>query len=121
MDATAGAAAAGQIISILPATTARSCPCRSAPGGIFFPLLVLGGFAGGLFAAIAVQFLGLDPVYFNNFVILGMAGYFAAIVRAPLTGIILIFEMTGSFSYLLSLSVVTIVAYIVATFLKSKT
>ena len=96
------------------------CFGSGAPGGIFFPLLVLGGFAGGEFAAAGVQFFGMDPVYVNNFVILGMAGYFAAIVRAPLTGIILIFEMTGSFSYLLSLSVVTIVAYIVATFLKSK-
>ena len=76
--------------------------------------------AGGLFAAIGVQFLGLDPIYINNFVILGMAGYFAAIVRAPLTGIILIFEMTGTYSYMLSLSVVTIVAYIVATLMKSK-
>lgn len=91
-----------------------------APGGIFFPLLVLGGFIGGTFATIGVQYLGLDAVYINNFVLLAMAGYFAAIVRAPLTGIILIFEMTGSLSQMLSLSIVSIVAYIVATLLKSK-
>lgn len=112
----------GTILFVLIGRFVFSAVCfgSGAPGGIFFPLLVLGGFAGGLFAAIGVQFLGLDPVYINNFVILGMAGYFAAIVRAPLTGIILIFEMTGTYSYLLSLSVVTIVAYIVATLLKSK-
>lgn len=112
----------GTILFVLAGRFIFSAVCfgSGAPGGIFFPLLVLGGFAGGLFAAIGVQFLGLDPIYMNNFVILGMAGYFSAIVRAPLTGIILIFEMTGTYSYLLSLSVVTIVAYIVATFLKSK-
>ena len=112
----------GTILFVLIGRFIFSAVCfgSGAPGGIFFPLLVLGGFAGGLFAAIGVQFLGLDPVYINNFVILGMAGYFSAIVRAPLTGIILIFEMTGTYSYLLSLSVVTIVAYIVATLLKSK-
>ena len=112
----------GTIIFVLIGRFIFSAVCfgSGAPGGIFFPLLVLGGFAGGLFGAIGVQFLGLDPIYMNNFVILGMAGYFAAIVRAPLTGIILIFEMTGTYSYLLSLSVVTIVAYIVATLLKSK-
>ena len=49
-----------------------------------------------------------------------MAGYFTAIVRAPLTGIILIFEMTGSVQQLLSLSVVSIVAYVAATLLRSK-
>ena len=57
--------------------------------------------------------------YINNFVLLAMAGYFTAIVRAPLTGIILIFEMTGSVSQMLSLSIISIVAYIVATLLKS--
>lgn len=111
----------GTILFVLIARFVFSAVCfgSGAPGGIFFPLLVLGGFAGGLFGAIGVEFLGLDPIYMNNFVILGMAGYFAAIVRAPLTGIILIFEMTGTYSYLLSLAVVTIVAYIVATLMKS--
>ena len=91
-----------------------------APGGIFFPLLVIGGYIGGAFATISVQYFGLNPMYINNFVLLAMAGYFAAIVRAPLTGIILIFEMTGSLSQMLSLSVVSIVAYVVAILMKSK-
>lgn len=91
-----------------------------APGGIFFPLLVLGAFIGGIFGMVGVQFFGMDPDFINNFVLLAMAGYFTAIVRAPLTGIILIFEMTGSVSQMLSLSVISIVAYIVATLLKSK-
>ena len=46
-------------------------------------------------------------------IILGMAGYFSAIVRAPITGIILISEMTGSFSHLLTLSMVSLAAYLV--------
>ena len=91
-----------------------------ALGGIFFPLLVIGGYIGGAFATISVQYFGLNPMYINNFVLLAMAGYFAAIVRAPLTGIILIFEMTGSLSQMLSLSVVSIVAYVVAILMKSK-
>lgn len=51
---------------------------------------------------------------------LSMAGYFTAIVRAPITGVILITEMTGSFSNLLSLTLVSIVAYIVADLLNSE-
>ncbi|MDO4485091.1 MAG: ClC family H(+)/Cl(-) exchange transporter [Bacillota bacterium] len=91
-----------------------------APGGIFFPLLVLGGFIGGAFAAACSDFFGLDPIYINNFVLLAMAGYFSAIVRAPLTGIVLIFEMTGNLNHMLSLSIVSIVAYIVASLMKSR-
>jgi len=91
-----------------------------APGGFFFPLLVLSGLVGGAFAAAGIQYWGLDPMYANNFVLLAMAGGFAAIMRAPLTGIILIFEMTGSFSQLMSLAVVSLTAYIVAELLKSR-
>jgi NhaP-type Na+/H+ and K+/H+ antiporter len=49
-----------------------------------------------------------------------MTGYFTAIVRAPVTGVILLVEMTGSFTHLLSLTVVSIIAYVVADLLKSK-
>lgn len=90
-----------------------------APGGIFFPLLVLGSYIGGAFGGAAVQYAGLDAALVQNFIILAMAGYFTAIVRAPITGIILIFEMTGSFHQMLSLSVVSVTAYIVANLLHS--
>ena len=86
-----------------------------APGGIFFPLLVLGALIGGAYGTFAVQFLGLDAHYLNNLIMCARAGYFTAIVRAPITGIILIFEMTGSVSQMLSLSLVSIVAFLVAT------
>lgn len=90
-----------------------------APGGIFFPLLIIGGTFGAVFGYIAINYIGISPELFNNFIILSMAGYFTAIVRAPITGIILITEMTGSFSHLLSLTIVSITAYIVADLLKS--
>ncbi len=91
-----------------------------APGGIFFPLLVLGAMIGTIFASAGVEYFGMDAQYVSNFIILSMAGYFTAIVRAPMTGIILIFEMTGSLSQMLSLSIVSIVAYVTATLLKSE-
>ena len=49
----------------------------------------------------------------------GFSG-FTAIVRAPLTGIILLFEMSGSISQMLSLSIVSVTAYIVATLMRSE-
>ena len=96
------------------------CFGSGAPGGIFFPLLVLGAFLGGIFGMVGTTCFGMSPEYINNFVLLAMAGYFTAIVRAPITGIILIFEMTGSLNQMLSLAVVSIVAYVVASLLKSE-
>ena len=89
-----------------------------APGGIFLPLLVLGSISGGLFTEAISPLCGFEEHYIGNFVILGMAGYFSAIVRAPITGIILISEMTGSFNNLLALSIVSLVAYMTAELLK---
>ncbi len=90
------------------------------PGGIFFPLLVLGAALGAVFAIIAIHTLNLPEIWFSNFVILSMAGAFTAIVRAPMTGILLLVEMTDSFSHLLPLALVSVVAYVVADLLHSE-
>lgn len=90
------------------------------PGGIFLPLLVIGGVTGGLFATGAGSLMGLSEIYIVNFVIYGMVGYFAAIVRSPITGVILITEMTGDFSNFLSLCIVALVAYVMADLLNGR-
>lgn len=90
------------------------------PGGIFFPLLVLGALTGSLFGNIFTQYFGIDEQFIQNFIILAMAGYFTAIVRAPITGSILITEMTGSFSHLLSLALISLISYTVAEFFRSE-
>ena len=90
-----------------------------APGGIFFPLLVLGATLGGFFGNVSSTFFGVGSDLYYNFVVFSMVGYFTAIVRAPITGIILITEMTGSFSNMLPLTLIAIISYIVADRLKS--
>ncbi len=82
-------------------------------GGIFFPLLVLGALFGGLIGKIAI-FFGVPDTYFMNFVLFGTAAFFAAIVRAPITGIVLVAEMSGSLQILLPIIVCSFIAYEVA-------
>ncbi len=90
-----------------------------APGGIFFPLLVLGAYIGGAYGTALMEYLGMNPAYYQNLIIIAMAALFASIVRAPITGIVLISEMTGSFSHLLTLSIASLISYIVADLLGS--
>ena len=85
-----------------------------APGGIFFPLLVLGGLLGGVFARIVIPILGLDPSLFYNFVVIAMASYFTVIVRAPMTGIVLMIEMTGNMNQLLPMIISSTIGYLTA-------
>jgi Chloride channel protein EriC len=91
-----------------------------APGGIFMPMLIIGALCGGLFGQIVVRFWHIDPGFSNNFVVFAMAAYFTAIVKAPITGSILIMEMTGSFEHLPALITVSMTAYIVADLLKAQ-
>jgi CIC family chloride channel protein len=89
-----------------------------APGGIFAPLLVLGALIGLAIGQFAHGLLpGAVPIP-EAFAVVGMAAYFTAIVRAPLTGIMLIVEMTGSYSLMLPLLVGCFFAYAVAEYLK---
>lgn len=91
-----------------------------SPGGIFLPMLVIGALAGGVFNNIATQIGGLDPLYGTNIIVFSMAAYFTAVVKAPITGSILIMEMTGSFEHMLSLIFVSMTSYLVAEITKSK-
>lgn len=91
-----------------------------APGGIFLPLLVIGALIGKLFGLFAVEFFGVSTVYILNFTVLAMAAYFTAITKAPITGTILLLEMTSSFNHLLELIVVAMTAYMVVELLEKK-
>ncbi|MHB1377148.1 MAG: ClC family H(+)/Cl(-) exchange transporter [Candidatus Humimicrobiaceae bacterium] len=91
-----------------------------APGGIFMPLLVIGAITGNLVAILLSSVFNFQSAYINTFAVLAMAGYFAAIVKAPITGIVLITEMTGTFSHILPLSIVVMTSYIISTLLGSK-
>jgi CIC family chloride channel protein len=71
------------------------------PGGLFAPLLVLGAQSGLLFGA-ACRFVFPDlSIQPHAFALVGMAAFFAGVVRAPVTGIVLVAEMTGNVTMLL--------------------
>ncbi|HEX6269074.1 MAG TPA: H(+)/Cl(-) exchange transporter ClcA [Anaerolineales bacterium] len=89
-----------------------------APGGIFAPLLVLGALLGLAIGQIAHHLAPNVVPIPAAFAVVGMAAYFTAIVRAPLTGIMLIIEMTGNYSQMLPLLVSCFCAYAVAESLK---
>lgn len=85
-----------------------------AQGGIFLPTLVLGA-AGGLCTFHLLRLLfPISQIYSTNFIILGMVGILTAVVRAPILSILLVTEMTGSFSHLIAITLVSFIAYMVA-------
>lgn len=87
------------------------------PGGLFAPMLVLGAQGGVLFGLSCNHIAGelaLDP---RAAPIVGMAAFFTAVVRSPLTGIVLAIELTGSSTLLLPMLAACFTAMLVPTFI----
>lgn len=90
------------------------------PGGFFLPLLVLGALIGSVYAHIMAAAGLLAPEFIPNMIIFGMAALFAASIRSPITGTLLILEMTGDFQHLMPLALASAVAYVTAGLLKGE-
>lgn len=85
------------------------------PGGLFAPLLALGALWGVLYARLAeILIPGIDSTLAVPMAIVGMAALFSASVRAPLTGIALVVEMTGTTSVTVPMLLASAGAVIVA-------
>jgi CIC family chloride channel protein len=87
------------------------------PGGLFAPMLVLGAQAGLFFGYFATRWFpvaGTDPA---AYAVTGMAAFFTAVVRCPVTGIILVIELTASDTQLLSMLAACFTAMLVPTLL----
>ncbi len=87
------------------------------PGGLFAPILVLGSQTGLLFGILSCSWLpgaGTNP---TEYAVVGMAALFTAVVRAPLTGIILAIELTGAFTLLLPMLAACFAATLIPTLL----
>jgi CIC family chloride channel protein len=96
-------------------------------GGLFSPTLFLGGMIGGMagMGLAALQEVFPLPGYpgdqdvIGACVLLGMGALFGSVIRNPLTSLIMIFEMTGTYSLILPLMVGNLIAWAIASKLSS--
>lgn len=107
---------------LLVAKLVFTCFCfgSGVQGGIFLPVLVIGSTSGIFFLKLATSAGLLNDVLIPNFIIFGMAGILASVVRSPLLSIVLVTEMTGNLSATFPIGIVVFVSYMVAELLKNK-
>lgn len=83
-----------------------------APGGLFAPSLVLGSALGHIVGILQADSLGVGlPV---TYALAGMGAFFCAVSRAPITALVIVFEITADFKLVLPLMICSVVAYLVA-------
>ncbi|MGI9666569.1 MAG: chloride channel protein [Acidimicrobiia bacterium] len=87
------------------AKIATSAITRAGGGsaGVFMPSLVIGGSLGAAFAILLQTITGLDTLDTGAFAVVGMAAVFATVARAPLTSVVIVFELTGNYELILPL------------------
>ncbi|MEB6379961.1 H(+)/Cl(-) exchange transporter ClcA [Leclercia adecarboxylata] len=120
--AAAGNYSVGLLLLFFIVRTATTLLCFSsgAPGGIFAPMLALGTLLGSAFGMAAAAGFPAYQLDAGTFAIAGMGALLAASVRAPLTGIVLVLEMTDNYQLILPMIITCLGATLLAQFLGGK-
>ena len=83
-------------------------------GGIFAPALFIGAMAGGAMGVADMALFHHSADSLGAFALVGMGAVFAGIIRAPITSVLIIVEMTGGYSLILPLMIANMMAYGIA-------
>ncbi|WBU48596.1 H(+)/Cl(-) exchange transporter ClcA [Kosakonia pseudosacchari] len=120
--ATAGNYTVGALLFIFLIRVATTLLCFSsgAPGGIFAPMLALGTVLGMAFGSASAAIFPHYQLDAGTFAIAGMGALLAASLRAPLTGIVLVLEMTDNYQLILPMIITCLGATLLAQFLGGK-
>jgi chloride channel protein, CIC family len=83
-------------------------------GGIFAPALFMGAMLGGAVGYIDVTVFHHSSDAIGAFAVVGMGAVFAGIIRAPMTSVLIVFEMTGGYGLILPLMIANMSAFALA-------
>lgn len=84
------------------------------PGGMFAPTLFVGAMMGGAVGGIERHFFPLLTVSTGTYALVGMGVLFAAFLRAPMTSVFMVLEVSGNYSIIVPVIVANTVAYVLS-------
>jgi chloride channel protein, CIC family len=102
------------VLCVLKLLATVSSYSSGGAGGIFAPSLFIGAMLGGAVGALDMLVLHHGPSAMGAFALVGMGAVFAAVVRAPITSVLIIIEMTSGYSLALPLMIANMSAYALA-------
>lgn len=84
-------------------------------GGVFAPSLFMGAMAGGMLGHIVAPIMGSYAGPAGGYALVGMGGVVAGATRAPITAILIIFEMTNNYTIILPLMLVCVISLLISS------
>ncbi len=91
------------------------CYATGGAGGIFAPTLFLGAMLGGAVATAVDLIPGVPEIQVGSLALIGMGAMFAGVIRAPVTSILIIMELTGDYALILPIMLANLTAYSLAS------
>lgn len=88
--------------------------CSGAPGGMFAPTLCIGAMVGGAVGALQHLLIPHIAAPASVYALVGMGAAFAGILRAPMTSVFLVVEVSGSYDIVLPLMITNTIAYVIS-------
>ena len=88
-------------------------------GGVFAPALYIGSMAGGAFGLVVHQAFPAVTANAGAYALVGMAGVFAGAAHAPISSILILFEMTDDYQIILPLMLVAVVSHLISSSVRS--
>jgi chloride channel protein, CIC family len=89
-------------------------------GGIFGPALFLGAMLGGTIGSVAHHFFPASTALPGAYALVGMGALFAGIVRAPMTSVLMIFEMTHDYAVIVPLMIANLASLFISSRLQKQ-
>ena len=103
------------LLLILKLITVTTSYASGNAGGIFGPALFIGAMLGGTVGTVAHHFLPAYTATAGAYALVGMGAVFAGIVRAPMTSVLMIFEMTQDYAVIVPLMIANLVSLFIAS------
>jgi CIC family chloride channel protein len=100
------------VLKLLAVTTSYS---SGNAGGIFGPSLFIGAMLGGAIGTVAHRFLPAYTASAGAYALVGMGAVFAGVVRAPMTSVLMIFEMTQDYAVIVPLMIANLVSLFISS------
>jgi CIC family chloride channel protein len=103
------------LLVVLKLLTVTTSYASGNAGGIFGPALFIGAMLGGTVGTVAHHLLPAYTATPGAYALVGMGALFAGIVRAPMTSVLMIFEMTQDYAVIVPLMIANLVSLFIAS------
>ncbi len=103
------------VLVVLKLITVPTSYASGNAGGIFGPALFIGAMVGGALGTVAHHLFPAHTATSGAYALVGMGAAFAGIVRAPMTSVLMIFEMTQDYAVIVPLMIANLVSLFISS------